>query len=77
MIGPLGHGIAPDPLITPIGEVVDVQGHAPILQDRVGGLEIPEIEQLDPLVEEKLSTIQGLNIREVCIVTKEIKTKVE
>lgn len=40
-------------------------------------LEIPEIEQLDPLVEEKLSTIQGLNIREVCIVTKEIKTKVE
>lgn len=40
-------------------------------------LEVPEIEQLDPLVEEKLSTISGLNIREVCIVTKEIKTKVE
>ncbi len=40
-------------------------------------LEIPEIEQLDPLVEEKLSPIQGLNIKEICIVTKEIKTKVE
>lgn len=40
-------------------------------------LEISEIEKLDPLVEEKLSTIEGLNIREVCIVTKEIKSKAE
>ena len=39
-------------------------------------VEIPAIEDLDPLVEEKLSSIRGVEIRETCIVTKEIKSKI-
>lgn len=37
--------------------------------------ELPSLEYLDPLIEEKISKISGINIKETCFVTKEVKTK--
>lgn len=37
--------------------------------------ELPSLENLDPLIEEKISKIPGINIKETCFVTKEVKTK--
>jgi Lrp/AsnC family transcriptional regulator for asnA, asnC and gidA len=38
-------------------------------------VEIPSIEYLDPLIEERISAIPGVQIKETCFVTKEIKSK--
>lgn len=38
-------------------------------------VEIPSIEYLDPLIEERISAINGIQIKETCFVTKEIKSK--
>jgi Lrp/AsnC family transcriptional regulator, leucine-responsive regulatory protein len=38
-------------------------------------VEIPTIEDLDPLIEGEISAIPGVSIKETCFVTKEIKNK--
>ncbi|MCF2139731.1 MAG: Lrp/AsnC family transcriptional regulator [Candidatus Lokiarchaeota archaeon] len=37
--------------------------------------ELPSLEYLDPLIEDEISKIPGINIKETCFVTKEVKTK--
>ena len=38
-------------------------------------VELPSLEHLDPLIEDKISQIQGVLIKETCFITKEVKTK--
>lgn len=38
-------------------------------------VEIPSLEHLDPLTEDKISKIPGVVIKETCFITKEVKTK--
>ncbi len=38
-------------------------------------VELPSLEHLDPLTEDKISHIPGVVIKETCIITKEVKTK--
>ena len=38
-------------------------------------VELPSLEHLDPLSEDKISNIPGVVIKETCIITKEVKTK--
>jgi DNA-binding Lrp family transcriptional regulator len=38
-------------------------------------VELPSLEHLDPLIEDKISKIPGVQIKETCFVTKEVKSK--
>lgn len=38
-------------------------------------VELPSLEHLDPLIEEEISKIPGVSIKETCFVTKEVKSK--
>ena len=38
-------------------------------------VELPSLEHLDPLIEDKITKIQGVSIKETCFITKEVKTK--
>ncbi|UYP45264.1 putative HTH-type transcriptional regulator [Candidatus Lokiarchaeum ossiferum] len=38
-------------------------------------VELPSLEHLDPLIEDQISKISGVSIKETCFVTKEVKTK--
>ncbi len=38
-------------------------------------VELPSLEHLDPLIEDQISKIPGVFIKETCFVTKEVKTK--
>ena len=38
-------------------------------------VELPSLEHLDPLIEDKISQIPGVLIKETCFITKEVKTK--
>ncbi len=38
-------------------------------------VELPSLEHLDPLIEDQISKISGVVIKETCFVTKEVKTK--
>ena len=38
-------------------------------------VELPSLEHLDPLIEDKISQIPGVVVKETCIITKEVKTK--
>ena len=38
-------------------------------------VELSSLEQLDPLIEDKISQIPGVVIKETCFITKEVKTK--
>ncbi len=37
--------------------------------------ELPSLEHLDPLIEDQISKISGVSIKETCFVTKEVKSK--
>jgi DNA-binding Lrp family transcriptional regulator len=38
-------------------------------------VELPSLEHLDPLIEDQISKIVGVTIKETCFVTKEVKSK--
>ena len=38
-------------------------------------VELPSLEELDPLIEDMISKIPGVEIKETCFITKEVKTK--
>ncbi|MHA1701347.1 MAG: Lrp/AsnC family transcriptional regulator [Promethearchaeota archaeon] len=38
-------------------------------------VELPSLEHLDPLCEDKIAKISGVVVKETCIITKEVKTK--
>jgi DNA-binding Lrp family transcriptional regulator len=74
--------IAPD--LNKIKNICEELGKIPEVTDiwRLSGdcglfvrVEIPTIEDLDPLIEGQISAISGVSIKETCFVTKEIKTK--
>ena len=38
-------------------------------------VEIPSLEEINPLVEDRISKIPGVEIREICFITREVKSK--
>lgn len=60
--------------LTKINEITDIyrlSGDCGLLIK----VELPSLEHLDPLIEDEISLIPGVLIKETCFITKEVKTK--